>query len=94
MQNFDLLRILLIITVIIYFIYDYFEGKQIKDEREELIRLKTYELVHKATTTTLCALAVLYFFFPGMPALYPVLAVVFSFLYTEIVGKIYFRKKY
>ena len=94
MQNFDLLRLVLIVTVVIYFIHDYFQAKQIKDEREELIRLKTYELVHKTTTSTLCVLALVYFFFPAMPALYPVLAVVLSFLYTEIIGKVYFRRKF
>ncbi len=94
MESFDLLRSLLLFTLVVYFIYDYFETKQIKDEREELIRLKTFELVHKTTTSTLCVMAVLYFFFPWIPALYPILAVILSFLYTEILGKIYFRRKY
>lgn len=94
MFDFDFLRPVLFASVILYFIFEYFDNKQIKDEREELIRLKTYELVHKVTTATLTLFALLYFFFPWMNAIYPMLAVVLAFLYTEIAGKIYFRKKF
>jgi hypothetical protein len=94
MEAFNVLKFALLFTIIIYFIFEYFDERQIKDEREELIRLKTFELVHKVTTSTLCLLAILYFFVPWMPALYPLLAIVFSFLYTEIIGKLYFRKKF
>lgn len=94
MENFNLLRIALLVTVGIYFIFDYFDEKVIKDEREELIQLKTYELVHKVTIGTVCLVALLYLFFPAMDALYPVFALAFAFLYTEIIGKLYFRKKF
>jgi fatty acid desaturase len=94
MAHFSLLRLILIFSVIVYFIFEHIDEKQVKDEREELIRLKTFELVHKVTTSTLCVLAIVYLFVPQMPALYPMLAVIFSFLYTEIFGKIYFRRRF
>ena len=93
MLDFVFLRPILFISILIYFIFEHFDSKQVKDEREELIRLKTNELVHRVTTLTVSAFALLYFFFPWMNALYPILAIIFSFLYTEIIGKIYFRRK-
>ena len=94
MENFNYLRLALLITVAIYFIFEHFDEKEIKDEREELIRLKTFELVHKITTAALCLIALTYFFMPWMDALYPMLALVISFLYTEIFGKVYVRRKF
>lgn len=94
MESFQLIRLALIITVAIYFIYDKYDEKIVRDEREEYIRLKTYELVHRVTTSLMCIVALAYFFDPTMDALYPVLSIAFGFLYTEIIGKIYFRRKY
>lgn len=94
MYDFNWLRILLLFTIVVYFVYEYFDSKNVKDEREELIRLKTSGLVHQVTTSTLLIVAVLYLFFPEVDALYPIQAVMLSFLYTEILGKIYFRRKF
>ncbi len=94
MENFNLLRLALLVTVGIYFIFEHYDEKQTKDEREEHIRLKTFELVHKVTVSTLCLVAGSYVFFPEMNALYPLLALMFSFFYTEIIGKLYFRRKF
>ena len=94
MENLNFLRWALLVTAGIYFIFDHFDQKQTKDEREELIRLKTFELVHKATVVTLCIVAVAYLLVPEMNALYPLLALMFSFFYTEIIGKLYFRRKF
>ncbi len=68
MDNFNFLKLALLITVGIYFIFEHFDEKQIKDEREELIRLKTFELVHKMTVATLCLITGAYLFFPEMTA--------------------------
>ncbi len=94
MENFNLLRLIILLTVIIYYVFEYFDEKQIADEREKLIQLKTYELVHKVTTAALLLVAVTYVLIPTMNALIPVLVLVFAFLYTEIIGKIYYRKKF
>ena len=87
------LRYLAIISVGIYFIYEYFDGKVVKDEREELVRLKTYEFTQKLTIGMLTVVTLFIVFVPEIPAVVPVLALVFPFLYGEIFGKIYFRRK-
>ncbi len=89
-----LARYIVIGTIIIYFIFNYFDEKAIKDEREELIRLKTFELMQKLTMAVLVVIAMLLIFLPSMAAIYPVLAVVASCMYGEIFGKIYYRRKF
>ncbi len=88
----NLLRILIFVSIGCYFIFDFFDGKKIKDEREELIRLKTLELVSKVTVWTLTLLALLYIFKPDIDAFYLLIALVLSSLYTEIFGKLYYRQ--
>jgi len=79
-------------SVVIYFFFDYFEGKQIKDEREELIKLKSFEFVQKANTLTLLLLSMAYFFTSYINGLVIIFILILSSLYTEIAAKIYFRK--
>ncbi|MGE0634121.1 MAG: hypothetical protein AB7O96_17025 [Pseudobdellovibrionaceae bacterium] len=92
-MDFSGARFIVIVTVAIYFIFDHFEGKQIQDERENLIRLKTFELMQKLTLWVLSACAVFLIFNPDVPAIYPVMALVASCMYGEIFGRIYYRKK-
>ena len=94
MENFNFLRLALLVTMAIYFVFEYFDEKQTKDEREELIRLKTFELVHKVTIATLALVAASYLFFPEINALYYIFVLMIAFLYTEIIGKLYFRRKF
>lgn len=94
MEELTYLRWILLITVVIYFIFDYFDEQLLKDEREEFIRLKTFELVHKVTTFALCAIAIAYTFFPWLNALYPILILILAYFYTELAGKIYYRRKF
>jgi hypothetical protein len=92
--NLENLRYLTLISVIIYFIFEFLDRKTVKDEREELIRLKTYELMQKLTMWSLTALALSFVFFPEMPAMLPVMILIFASMYGEIAGKLYFRWKY
>jgi hypothetical protein len=94
LENIETIRWILLVTILIYFVFDRFDSRQIKDERENLIQMKTYELVHKVTTTILLIIALIYVFLPSMNALFPVLALSLAFLYTEIFGKIYYRRKF
>ena len=93
-MSFELIRYLSLVSVVIYFCFDYFDSKRIKDEREEFIRLKTYELIHKVTITTLSLFSILVVLYPEIPASLAVLVFVFSFMYAEIIGKLYLRRKY
>lgn len=76
-----------------YFVFDYFDAKRIKDEREELIRLKTFELVGKTTTATVTVLALVYAFYPRMDAFIPLLSLIAASMYSEILGKIFYRRR-
>jgi hypothetical protein len=93
-MNVELVRYLSIISVAIYFCFDYFDGKRVKDEREEFIRLKTFELIHKVTITALTLFSVAVILYPEIPAALAVLVFVFAFMYAEIFGKLYLRSKY
>lgn len=86
-------RMVTLLSVLIYVVFDYFESKHLKDEREELIQLKGLELAHKTTLTVLGMVSLLCVVVPAINSAYIVLALVLSALYTEILGKIYFRRK-
>jgi O-antigen/teichoic acid export membrane protein len=87
-------RILVFASLFVYFGFDALERRRIKDEREELIRLKSLELVHKTTTVALSAMVVFIALWPHTPALIPIVCLILATMYVEISGKIYFRKKY
>ena len=87
------IRILALLSVIIYFVFSYLDGRRVKDEREEMIQLKSLELAHKATLGVLATTSAIYLFAPWMDALFVIQAIVLSALYTEMFGKIYFRSK-
>jgi hypothetical protein len=92
--NIELIRYLAFISVIIYFCFDYFDSKRIKDEREELIKLKTFEFSQKVALAALTLLSASLMFFPALPGYVAILIFVFAFMYAEIFGKLYFRRKY
>jgi hypothetical protein len=87
------IRILSFLSVLIYVGFDFVDRRRVKDEREELIRLKSLELAHQATLGTLTVLALVYVFYPGLDTVYFLIAIVLAALYTEIVGKIYYRAR-
>ena len=92
--HFSLPNVVILVSVIIYFIFDHFDKVEVNDEREELIRLKTFQVVQKVNTGTLLVLALSYFFFSYIPGLLIIFILILSSLYTEIGAKLYFRKKY
>lgn len=87
-------NIIIFLSVIVYFIYDHFDSKQIKDEREEFIRLKTFEFVQKTTTISLLILSAAYLFTPSIDGLFVIFILILSALYSEIAAKIFYRRKY
>lgn len=95
-MNFIPPNVSLVITVVsisVYFIFSFFDGRRVNDEREELIRLKTFELVQKLTMWALTAFAIAISLQPQMPAFYAVMALVLANMYGEIAAKIFFRMK-
>ncbi len=94
LETLNQMRWLVLVSVVIYFIFEHFDKQMKKDEREELIRLKTFELLQKLNLWALTILACWFFYDPGMSAIFPLMALVLTSLYGEIAGKIYFRRKY
>lgn len=90
----EYIRYFIIISVIVYFIFDYIDQKKIRDEREDFLKLKTFELVQKVTLFSVSLLSVAYVLYPAMPAYVPIIIIVVCGMYTEIIGKTYLRRKY
>lgn len=93
-MNFSYIQYFISLSGIIYFIFDYLEQKKIKDEREEFIKLKTFEMTQKVTSFSVAVLAVAYLLYPPMPAFVPIILIVMCSMYAEIFGKYYFRRKF
>ncbi len=85
------LRWFALLSLGIYFLVDYLDGRRVNDEREELIKLKALELAHKASMAALTALAGVLFFFPWMNAQFVILAMIAAALYGEVLAKVYYR---
>ncbi len=90
----EYLRYFILLSVIVYFIFDFFEQKKVKDEREEFLKLKTFELVQKITLFSVSVLAIAYLLYPEMPAYVPIIIITICGMYTEIIGKTFLRRKY
>lgn len=82
----------LMASVLGYFLYDYFEKKRVLDEREELIRLKTFCFVQRSSTFTLLILCSAYLYLKDLPGILVLLVMVLSSIYTEVAAKFYYRK--
>lgn len=92
--SFNDIKYFIIFSIVIYFIYDHLAERRIKDEREEFLKLKTFELVQKITLFSITILSIVYFFYPDMPAFVPIILIVVCSMYSEILGKAYFRRKF
>ena len=93
MNNLLSIRSIAFVSVVFYLIFDYLDGKRVKDEREELIQLKSLKFAHQATIITLAPLSLCYWLFPWVSSIYIIFAVILAALYTEIWGKLYYRSK-
>ena len=90
----EALRWFTFILLPVYFTFDLFDRKQVKDEREELIHLRTMELVHKMTVVIATLLALIYFFWwRDMNAIVPLSLFALATMGVEMVGKLFYRWK-
>lgn len=92
--EFQYIKYFIFASVVIYFIFEYIDDKKMKDEREEFLKLKTFEFVQRVTLTSVSLLAVAYFLYPEMPAFVPIIVIVLCSMYAEIFGKLWLRRKY
>lgn len=80
------------LTVLVYFVFTHFDGRRIKDEREEMIGLRAQSLVQKLTLAALTGSSIWVFLRPGVSAVYPLLIVVVAYMWGEIFSKLYYRR--
>lgn len=90
---YDYLKYFILFSIAIYFIYGYLDEKKIKDQREEFLKLKTFELIQKMTLFTVTFVSII-FFYPTLPAFVPIILIVICSMYAEIIGKAYLRRKF
>lgn len=89
----DWIRWIALLSVALYFVIDFLDGRRVKDEREDLIKLKAHELTHKFTCFCLGLLTGLYAMGIHLATPLVLLVVVAATLYGEIAAKLYFRWK-
>lgn len=92
-MSFEVLKWMTFAGVGFSLIFDYFDSRRLRDERENLIRLKAFELTHKILQAVLLLLAIslLVWGEPTAPA--AVVLVVMAALYGEIFSKWWFRRQ-
>ncbi len=93
-MNLEIFRYLTLASVGLYFAFDFWDSRRIKDEREELIQLKTFELVHKLMMFSLTAIAFVLVYDPFLPSIYTIMVIVLAAMYGEVFAKVYYRTKY
>ena len=89
--SFENWRFLGFLSVVVYFIFDFFDSKRIVDEREELIKLKSSVFSHRLMMSCLSLMSVAFLIYPNMHAFYPIMGSIISSMYGEIIGKMYYR---
>ena len=94
LTNYENIKYFIFGSVLIYFVFEYFDRKKLKDEREEFLKLKTFEWVQKISLVSMTLLSLIYLFYPGMPAFVPLIVLVITTMYAEIFAKFYLRRKY
>jgi hypothetical protein len=83
-----------LISILIYGAFSRREKKVLVDEREEMIRLKTYEFMNKAQIWTIGLMMIIIILYKEINPMTVLMAMIWASMYTEIAGKIYFRHKY
>lgn len=84
---------IVILSIAIYLVFAIWDRKQIKDEREKLIELKTSEFQSRVTLVTLVLLAIMYGLNPDVPTWFCLITMNIANLYSEVLGKLYLRRK-
>ncbi len=87
------MQITIITCTAIYMVIELLTRNEIKDERYQLIELKTQALVSKLTATALVLISTVYIFYPATEGLYLLFFLSMTFLSTEILAKQYYKNK-
>jgi len=93
MNEILIMRVIVIITTLIYIVFYLIDRQTIVDEREKLIQLKAANLQQQAALYGLMVIAAIYIYHPSINAMYPILVFALSSIYTYMVGVYYYRRK-
>lgn len=93
MDTILIMRIIVIITMIIYVVFYIIDRRTVVDEREKLIQLKAANLQQQAALCGLMVIAAIYLYHPSINAMYPILVFALSSIYTYMFGVFYYRRK-
>lgn len=87
------MQITIIASTVIYLLVEFYNRKEIKDERFHLIELKTQALVSRCTSGALVLISLVYIFYPETNGLILLFFLSMTFLTTELTGKLYYKSK-
>lgn len=93
MNEISIMRIIVVVTTIIYIIFYLLDRRTIVDEREKLIQLKAANLQQQVALCGLMVIVAIYLYHPSLNAMYPILVFALSSIYTYMVGIYYYRRK-
>lgn len=88
-----MIQLVIPVSLVIYLLFYFWDRRHLKDEREQLIELKASDLQSRCTLVALIALAAYYWWDPSIPVWVCLLVLNAANLYSEIVGKIYWRSR-
>lgn len=88
-----IMRMIVVITTVIYIAFYIIDRRTIVDEREKLIQLKAADLQQKVALCGLMVIVVIYLFHPSLNAMYPIMVFALSSIYTYMFGIFYYRRK-
>jgi fatty-acid desaturase len=87
------MRIIVMITTFIYVVFYFIDRRTVVDEREKLIQLKATNLQQQVALCGLIVIVAIYFYYPSLNAMYPILVFALSSIYTYMIGVFYYRRK-
>ncbi len=87
------MQIAIIVCTALYLVMEFLNRKEIKDERYQLIELKTQALVSRLTSGVLVLISLLYIIAPDTEGLHLLFLLSMTFLLSEILGRLYYKQK-
>jgi hypothetical protein len=93
MDEILIMRVIVIVTTLIYVVFYFIDRRTLVDERENLIQLKAINLQQQVALYGLILITAIYLYNPSLNAMYPILVFALSSIYTYLVGVFYYRRK-
>lgn len=93
MDEILIMRIVVMITTLIYIVFYFIDRRTVVDEREKLIELKAANLQQQVALYGLMVIVAIYLYHPSLNAMYPILVFALTSIYTYMFGVFYYRRK-